>query len=387
MNQLEAFKWEQKAARSARAEETAQANTMTATPAHSAIADGQDESNNVSTTLEELEKLVQAAAARGPLPSTEEIINATTALNVSSNSSATGTPSEKDRPRRDRSDSESIYAYITRRLADLEGNSTLVLRYIHEQTRILRRTQEDMYTWRREQEILDAQRWESERMRQEDRLGKIISQLEHQRSERLIVGARLLQLEDELRRERRWGYIQLAVLMTVIAIGVATRSETIEMLLKPLLAEATRRKRKFTFSVDMSRRRSTGTDLVPEDRKESWAGDAGVSPLTSSATTVENATSNDLHRTDSSRRHSGYTPNGSMKRRNIRHDQQHHSSRSSLPARYTPKKLARTAHLHPMANAQMGYGLSPGQYAGKQSGLHSTDGSPLPKSPISPSSG
>ena len=143
----------------------------------------------------ELEKLVHAAArtARDPLPSPEDIIN-----NSGVNASITATATADKAPRRDRSDSESIYAFITRRLADLEGNSTLVLRYIDEQTRLLRRAQEDMYAWRAQQEIQDAQRWESERMRQEDRLGRIISQLEAQRGDRLILDSKLSVLEDKL---------------------------------------------------------------------------------------------------------------------------------------------------------------------------------------------
>lgn len=306
----------------------------------------------------ELEKLVHAAArtARDPLPSPEDIIN-----NSGVNASITATASADKAPRRDRSDSESIYAFITRRLADLEGNSTLVLRYIDEQTRLLRRAQEDMYAWRAQQEIQDAQRWESERMRQEDRLGRIISQLEAQRGDRLILDAKLRVLEEQLSHERRRGFAQLGVLMMVIAIGAATRSETIERLMKPLLAEASRRRRRFTFSADLGK------------KSGNLAEAAGGVECDQGYRTGEEKEAEAMLRSNSMghKRTNGGTPNSSMRRR---HRPDHHAPRASLPARYTPRKLARTSHLHPMH----------GQGAQMSDNTASTDGSPYARSPLSP---
>jgi hypothetical protein len=320
----------------------------------------------------ELEKLVRAAArtARDHLPSAEELLNG---QNVSASASATA-PADSQKPRRDRSDSESIYAFITRRLADLEGNSTLILRYIDERTRILRRTQDDMYAWRRDQEINDAQRWESERMRLEDRLGRIFSQLEAQRSDRLILDAKLRVLEEQLSHERRRGFAQIAVLMMVIAIGAATRSDTIERLMKPILAEASRRKRRFTFSADLGmgkgmKRASSSPALA---LGEEWKDET----VTQEEKEKEDAPRVEgISRSNSmgNKRANGGTPN-SIRRRGHRPDH-HHAPRSSLPARHTPRKLARTSHLHPMLGQAVVHSDATGR----------ADGSPYAQSPLSPS--
>ena len=377
MNQLEAYKWEQKQVALSSSRTSSEAAQETAPP-HIAFHRLADTNNTrADADMGELEKLVHAAArtARDPLPSARDLLSSQNASALASATASAAT--DKEKPRRDRSDSESIYAFITRRLADLEGNSTLVLRYIDEQTRVLRRAQEDMYEWRREQEINDAQRWESERMRQEDRLGRIVSQLEAHRSDRQVMDAKLRVLEEQLSHERRRGFAQLGVLMMVVAIGAATRSETIEKLLKPILAEATRRKRRFTFS--------SSTDLGKKMRAES--GDGLQSALNGSVRAAGRAEENDedvetpvegVSRSNSMsyRRANGGTPT-SMRRRGHRpehYNHNHHAPRSSLPARYTPRKLAKTSHLHPMM----------GQSPNLADGTGSADGSPYAQSPITP---
>ncbi|WWC89140.1 uncharacterized protein L201_004058 [Kwoniella dendrophila CBS 6074] len=166
----------------------------------------------------------------------------------STSSTTSSTYSRSPPPRSD--SSESIYAFIIRRLNDLEGNSTLVARYIEEQAKVMRhmltRVEKGWEDWKGDWEGEDRGRWEQERMRQEDRLGKIISQLEQQRSsfeeERKILQSQMRGLAEELGYERRRGLAQLFVMFIIIILGVISRSSTIDAVLKPLLAEAKRRR-------------------------------------------------------------------------------------------------------------------------------------------------
>lgn len=93
-------------------------------------------------------------------------------------------------------------------------------------------------------------------MRHEDRLGRIISQLEQQRTvlelDRRSIESQLRILADELGFERRRGLAQLFIIIVIIVLGVASRSNTIDALLKPLLAEARRRKKSFHISSEKS---------------------------------------------------------------------------------------------------------------------------------------
>ncbi|WWC70163.1 uncharacterized protein I206_104111 [Kwoniella pini CBS 10737] len=159
-------------------------------------------------------------------------------------SSSSSTYARSSPPRTD--SSESIYAFIIRRLNDLEGNSTLVARYIEEQAKVMRhmltRVEKGWDGWKGE----DRGRWEQERMRQEDRLGKVISQLEQQRSafeeERRTLQSQMRGLAEELGYERRRGLAQMFVMFIIIFLGFISRSSTIDAVLKPLLAEAKRRR-------------------------------------------------------------------------------------------------------------------------------------------------
>jgi len=89
-------------------------------------------------------------------------------------------------------------------------------------------------------------------MRQEDRLGKVISQMEMQRlamdSERRAVLSELRVLSSELGYERRRGVAQLLITLVIIVLGVVSRSSTIDAVLKPLVAEARRRKSVFSHN-------------------------------------------------------------------------------------------------------------------------------------------
>lgn len=82
-------------------------------------------------------------------------------------------------------------------------------------------------------------------MRQEDRLGRVLSQLEQQRiafdAERKSIETQLRVLADQLGYERRRGIAQLIIMLLLILLGAASRSRTINAILTPLVTEARRR--------------------------------------------------------------------------------------------------------------------------------------------------
>ena len=87
---------------------------------------------------------------------------------------------------------------------------------------------------------------DNQRMRQEDRLGKVFSSLEQMRisteQERRELQVQLRRIEDELSYERRRGLAQLLIMLVIIVLGVASRSSAIDTIIQPLLAEARRRR-------------------------------------------------------------------------------------------------------------------------------------------------
>ncbi|GMK55252.1 hypothetical protein CspeluHIS016_0203080 [Cutaneotrichosporon spelunceum] len=143
--------------------------------------------------------------------------------------------------------SESIYAFITRRLNALEGNTTLVARYIDEQAKALRATLERAEQRWEDERDRDAARYDVDRMRQEDRLGRLHGQLEHMRTafdaERRATEAQLQLLADELAFERRRSLAQLIVLVSIIVLGALSRGKAIDAILRPLSSDAVRRRR------------------------------------------------------------------------------------------------------------------------------------------------
>ncbi|WWD17122.1 hypothetical protein CI109_101559 [Kwoniella shandongensis] len=218
-------------------------NTASPEPTPSAITSNASDTINVTTIVSN-----ESSSTNGGASS-----NVTTpAVRPSSSETPTAPPSStyarSPPPRSD--SSESIYAFIIRRLNALEGNSTLVARYIEEQAKVMRhmltRVERGWDDWRADRESEDRSRWEQERMRQEDRLGKVISQLEQQRvafeHERKAIQSQLRVLADELGYERRRGIAQLFILLVITVLGVVTRSSTIDAVLKPVLAEARRRR-------------------------------------------------------------------------------------------------------------------------------------------------
>lgn len=103
--------------------------------------------------------------------------------------------------------SESIYAFIIRRVTALETSSTLTTRYIEEQMRstrhLLLRIEKSWGEWKSQKEKDEADRRDVEMMKTEQRLGKIASQMEQQRitaeQERRSIEAQLRTLTDEVR--------------------------------------------------------------------------------------------------------------------------------------------------------------------------------------------
>ena len=225
MNQMEAFKWEQKRIASsmkerekeqlAEAEERLRREEQ---QKQEMSRSRKEEEMARERELGELEALVHREAMRGgswvdtnAKPS-HSSSSATTATPISTSlSSSTGSdssteqarpsnstmvslkPSESpanettstQRPTTRSEQSESIYVSITRRLAALEGNSSLIARYIEEQGKVIRSAlavlEKDWDEWRLARDAEDRDRWTQDRMRQEDRLGKLASQLERQR--------------------------------------------------------------------------------------------------------------------------------------------------------------------------------------------------------------
>lgn len=94
-------------------------------------------------------------------------LNATIEHLAADQNKTTITTSSSSRVAPPRSDSsESIYAHIIRRLNALEGNSSLVARYIEEQAKVMRhmlgRVEKGWDDWQVEREMDELSRWEQE---------------------------------------------------------------------------------------------------------------------------------------------------------------------------------------------------------------------------------
>jgi hypothetical protein len=96
--------------------------------------------------------------------SSVDVHNATDQNKTTSIANTASSSSRAPSPRSD--SSESIYAHIIRRLNALEGNSSLVARYIEEQAKVMRhmltRVEKGWDDWRVEREIDEMSRWEQE---------------------------------------------------------------------------------------------------------------------------------------------------------------------------------------------------------------------------------
>lgn len=173
MNQMEAFKWEQ---RNVVEEKSVEIDDV--------AAKDQDEKARQSRLrrkeeaareheLGELEKLVHREAARATSPVLPRTASSSQSVTPSPstvdsihpvNSTADPETVSKQHARSD--SSESIYATINRRLNALEGNSSLIARYIEEQGRITRAAlaalEHDWDEWKLGRDAEERGRWEQE---------------------------------------------------------------------------------------------------------------------------------------------------------------------------------------------------------------------------------
>jgi hypothetical protein len=236
-------------------------------------------------------------------------------------------------------------------------------------------------------------------MRQEDRLGKVISQMEQQRlamdSERRAVLSELRILSSELGYERRRGIAQLLITLVIIVLGVVSRSSTIDAVLKPLVAEARRRKSVYNstsgplsgLQIDMGSDRPPAVIGFQPPRHQAQPQTQASDGLPPAPLSTRHQRTNSMKRpsTPSRRRH--YTGPGGIGINNMRifsdstphlaalHTPPNppqqmgspftlHSSlkspkpRNSLPPprvvnTHSQRKLARSAHLHPMEADQV----------------------------------
>jgi len=205
-------------------------------------------------------------------------------------------------------------------------------------------------------------------MRQEDRLGKVISQLERQRlsleQDRRTMTAQLRLLTDEvsftmimmggahdqLSYERRRGLVQMAIMIIVIGLGVASRSSAIDAVLQPLVTEA--RRRRSIYSKDKLFGPLTGLHIdMGADRPPAIIGQGRpVSPDQGSSNTPRPKTKLTPRRpgTPAKRRPgSVLTPNFRSFSAVDHANPLSPRPRTSLPPRPSAhRKLARSAHLH-----------------------------------------
>jgi hypothetical protein len=228
-------------------------------------------------------------------------------------------------------------------------------------------------------------------MRQEDRLGKVISQMELQRlamdSERRAVLSELRVLSSELGYERRRGIAQLLITLVIIVLGVVSRSSTIDAVLEPLVAEAKRRKSFYKHSsisgplsglqIDMGSDRPPAVIGFPPPRNKSQPEISGL------PSSIRHQRTNSVKRPSTPRRRHDTGPIGSNMRifsdstphlaalqtpPNQSHDMGspfmfNNNNPHTTPNLKSPKprislppsrmvnsqrRLARSAHLHPM---------------------------------------
>lgn len=118
-----------------------------------------------SSTTSSASTVVASAptAANRSEPATYNQSNAETEQNKTTSYTSSQT-TKAAAPRSD--SSESIYAHIIRRLNALEGNSSLVARYIEEQAKVMRhmltRVERGWDEWRVEREVEELSRWDQE---------------------------------------------------------------------------------------------------------------------------------------------------------------------------------------------------------------------------------
>jgi hypothetical protein len=297
-----------------------------------------------------------ASPANGP---------STSSTNSSIPATSSSTYAAPQLPRTD--SSESIYAFIIRRLNALEGNSTLVARYIDEQSKALRAAlsrAEARWEVARVQAVRDdEQRWEVERMRHEDRMGRVVSQMEAMRSamesQRRLTESQLRLLADEIGFERRKSLAQLVILLAVLVLGLLTRSDMLDSIINAL-AENKRQHTRVRPSRHQ-RQLSTGPlaglliDVaspvprtpVPSTPTIPTQPDANLRVSTGKPARRQLAPSASLRRRNTSNSRS-FSAEPSLLMDLDLEDELTSPSRRSLVANPPRRRIARSAHLHPI---------------------------------------
>ncbi|ORX35750.1 UNC-like C-terminal-domain-containing protein [Kockovaella imperatae] len=310
MNQLDAFRWEQK--------------------------------KGTPVVVTERKRIEEVAAASLPklevnLPGDGSLERLLAQSNLTSeNSSTTSSSSLTEAAVPSAGSGESIYALIVRRLSALEGNTTLIARYIEEQSgMMMNRVERKWAEWRDKRDLEEV----VERMRMEDRMGSILSQLEQQRATSTLMQTQLRLLTDELTYERRRGLAQLVVMIFAILLVALSRSSVVQQLLAPLTENGRRSRvpsfRAFTRNVPLEQRIRR-----PE------------TPPTPTFGTVR-------------RRHASAS---------VRISAEHGGRpRSSMPMK-SPRQLGRHAHLHPLVtNKRAMHSVSPPRSADEASEVVESD--------------
>lgn len=119
------------------------------------------------TSFPTIEVVTVTASSYSTNPTSSGPANATAETLVADLNKTSSSTSSSTRIAPPRSDSsESIYAHIIRRLNALEGNSSLVARYIEEQAKVMRhmlsRVEKGWDDWQVERELDELSRWEQE---------------------------------------------------------------------------------------------------------------------------------------------------------------------------------------------------------------------------------
>ena len=197
-------------------------------------------------------------------------------------------------------------------------------------------------------------------MRQEDRLGKVVSSLEQMRifteQERREMQVQLRRIEDELSYERRRGLAQLLIMLVIIVLGVASRSSAIDTIIQPLLAEARRRGSVNGRRNALSRRINVESQHTGYDPGPSRVPDVHY-PVT---------TSKDLSRGNLTPRRPTTPSFGSTRKKQGRETPYRSFSAADYagapksvsirngPAAAGPRRIARSSHLHALDADRVG---------------------------------
>lgn len=177
--------------------------------------------------------------------STQSIIPPVASSINSINSSTTSNNNPPPPKQNIKADStESIYAFIVRRLNALEGNATLGMMYVEEQSKVSRqlfnKLESSWKEYKHDQALHQQLSFEKERMATQDAFRQMLVKMD-QRDQLVAETVSSLRLEietltEEMAWEKRRGVAQLTLLLTVVVVAALSRSATIDVrTVRPLL--------------------------------------------------------------------------------------------------------------------------------------------------------